>query len=185
MIPSVSPASVPFRLVRAAVFAVVCVGLGWGAHAFGGGSVAPGMVAGALGAVFAAACPLSGRERTARAILPLLGGAQAVLHVVFSLAHAASPVEMPADAHAGLVPGLGMLVAHGWATLLTGLWLARGEALFWALLRRLAVRLLLVRLPVFWTPFVMVRTARPVVLRGAVLRYAVSRRGPPMVVDLF
>ncbi|MBN6050442.1 MFS transporter, partial [Nonomuraea sp. RK-328] len=179
------PASVPFRFARAAVFAVVCVGLGWGAHAFGGGGVAPGVLAGALGGVFAAAYPLAGRERTSRVILPLLGGAQAVLHLVFSLAHEASPVAALAHAHPELVPGLGMLVAHGWATVLTGLWLARGEVLFWALLRRLAVRLLLVRLPAFWTPFLPACTAQPPVLRPAVLRYAVSRRGPPMVVDLF
>ncbi|GAA2298177.1 hypothetical protein GCM10010149_53600 [Nonomuraea roseoviolacea subsp. roseoviolacea] len=179
------PASVPFRFARAAVFAVVCVGLGWAAHVFGGGSVAPGVLAGALGGVFAAAYALAGRERGSLVVLPVLGGAQAVLHLVFSLAHEASPVVALAHAHAGLVPGLGMLVAHGWATLLTGLWLTRGEALFWALLRRLAVRLLLVRLPAFWTSFLPACTARPTVLRPAVLRYAVTRRGPPMVVDFF
>ncbi len=54
----------------------------------------------------------------------------------------------------GLVPGFGMLVAHGWAIGLTALWLARGEAVLWTLLRRLAVRLLAVLLPPWSeTPF--------------------------------
>ncbi|MEU8246271.1 MFS transporter [Nonomuraea sp. NPDC048916] len=174
-------ASLPFRLARTSAFAVVCLGLGVAAHTFGGGDVAPPAMAGALGLGFAVAYPLSGRERTLRSILPVLGALQAVMHVVFSVTGDGSPVAV--HAHSGLVPGLGMLVAHGWAIGLTALWLARGEALFWALLRRLAIRLLAVFLPVPWTPFLSPCTAEPPVLRSAVLRHVVSRRGPPVVVD--
>lgn len=177
-------ASVPFRLLRTSVFAVVCLALGLGAHLFGGGTVSADALAGGLVAAFAVAYPLSGRERAFGAILPLLGGSQVVMHVAFSLAHAASPVEAPGHGHSGLVPGLGMLVAHAWATGLTALWLARGEALVWAVLRRLAVRLLAVFRPVAaWTPFLPACTAEPPALRSAVLRHVVSRRGPPVLVD--
>lgn len=177
-------ASVPFRLLRTSVFAVVCLALGLGAHLFGGGTVSADVLAGGLVAAFAVAYPLSGRERSFGAVLSLLGGLQVAMHVGFSLAHAAAPVETPAHGHSGLVPGLGMLVAHLWATGLTALWLARGEALFWAVLRRLAVRLLAVFRPVAaWTPFLPARTAEPPALRSAVLRHVVSRRGPPVLVD--
>ncbi|UBU13507.1 MFS transporter [Nonomuraea gerenzanensis] len=171
----------PFRLARTAVFAVVCLGLGVTAHVLGGGSVpVPAMVA-ALGLSFAAAYPLSGRERSFAAILPLLAGLQVILHLLFSLSHAASPHALAGHLHSGLVPDLGMLVAHGWAVGMTALWLARGEAALWALLRRLAVRLLVIRLPLLaTTPFsTSLGTTEPPVLRSAVLRHVVSRRGPP------
>ncbi|WP_049560134.1 hypothetical protein [Nonomuraea sp. SBT364] len=178
--------SLPFRLIRTAAFAGVCLGLGVVAHVFGGGSVAgPALVAG-FAAAFCLALPVAGRERSAYVILPLLAAGQLVLHVLFSLAHAGSTAEALAHvAHAsssGLVPGLGMLVAHAWASALTALWLARGEAALWGLLRRLAVRLLTVLLPVLDIPFSAPRTDEPPVLRSAVLRHVVSLRGPPRVV---
>ncbi|MFG1948290.1 MFS transporter [Nonomuraea sp. NPDC048826] len=179
------PSSLPFRLVRAAVFAAVCLGLGMVAHVFGGGSVpGPAMVAGFC---VAAACayPVAGRERGQGTILALLGGLQLVLHVLFSLSHGGSPAEVVAHVvhpGSGLVPGLGMLVAHGWAVGLTALWLARGEAALWGLLRRLAVRLVAVLVPVPVTPFAAPPHAEPPVLRSAILRHAVSGRGPPAVI---
>ncbi|MFG1680421.1 MFS transporter [Nonomuraea sp. NPDC049269] len=173
----------PFRLVRTAVFAVVCLGLGVAAHALGGGTVGAPATGAALGLSLAAAFPLSGRERTVGTILPLLGGLQVVLHLVFSLAHAASPVAATGHLHSGLVPGLGMLVAHGWAVGLTALWLARGEAVLWGLLRRLAVRLLIMLPSVARVPFAAPCTTEPPVFRSAVLRHMVSGRGPPMVVE--
>lgn len=176
-------AGLPFRLARTSAFAAVCLGLGVAAHAFGGGTVGAPAMGAALGLSFAAAFPLAGRERTVSAILPLLGGLQVVMHLLFSLAHAASPIAAIGHAHSGLVPGLGMLVAHGWAIGLTALWLARGEALLWGLLRRLAVRLLVVLLPVIRAPFPAPCTAEPPVFRSAVLRHVVSGRGPPMVVE--
>ncbi|MEV4224850.1 MFS transporter [Nonomuraea sp. NPDC049725] len=178
--------SLPFRLIRTAVFAGVCLGLGVVAHVFGGGNVTGSALVAGFAAAFCLALPVAGRERGAYVIMPLLGTAQAVLHVLFSLAHAGSAAEAVAHvAHAsssGLVPGLGMLVAHGWATALTALWLARGEAALWGLLRRLVTRLLAVLLPVLDTPFSAPRTVEPPVLRSAVLRHVVSLRGPPRVV---
>ncbi|TYB50416.1 MFS transporter [Nonomuraea sp. PA05] len=174
----------PLRLARTTVFAVVCLGLGVAAHVLGGASVPMPAMAAALVVAFAAAYPLSGRERSFAAILPLLTGLQVILHLLFSLSHAASPHALTGHLHAGLVPDLGMLVAHGWAVGMTALWLARGEAALWALLRRLAVRLLVIRLPLLTpTPFsTPLCTTEPPVLRSAVLRHVVSRRGPPRVV---
>ncbi|NRQ31621.1 MFS transporter [Nonomuraea sp. NN258] len=172
-----------FRLARAAAFAVVSLGLGVAAHVLGGGSVSAPVMLGALGLSFGAAVPLAGRERTFALILPLLGALQVVMHLLFALAHTAPEQAAAGHAHAGLVPGLGMLVAHGWAIALTALWLSRGEAALFAVLRRLAVRLLVIVLPLFSTPFsVPPSTSRPLLPRSAVLRHVVSRRGPPEVV---
>ncbi|MEO3854858.1 MFS transporter [Acrocarpospora sp. B8E8] len=179
-------ATMPFRLARAAVFAVVCVGLSAPAHVFGGGSVpVPGLICG-FGLAFAAALPLSGRERSFGVILGLLAGLQAGLHLLFSLAHTMSAAEPFGHVHSGLVPGLGMLVLHGWAVGLIAMWLARGEAALWGLLRRLVVRLCLI-LAVHpdpaWTYRVRPWRAEPAITRSAPLRHALSRRGPPEVVS--
>jgi hypothetical protein len=88
-----------------------------------------------------------------------------------------------AQAHGqGLGGGLGMLLAHLTATLVTGWWLARGESALWALLRRLGHRLVPLPRPVVVppvrqaVPFAGVRVvpALPVFLR------CVTRRGPPL-----
>ncbi|MFJ2031181.1 MFS transporter [Streptosporangium sp. NPDC087985] len=175
----------PFRLARATAFTVVCLGLSMLAHVFAGGSVSAPSTAGALAIAFVAAFVLSKRERTLAVILPLLAGLQAGQHVLFSLAHAASPAEVIGHVHSGLMPGLGMLVMHGWAVGLTSLWLARGEAVLWALLRRLDARLcrvLIVHAAPAYTSFFTPSTIEPEVLRSAVLRHTVSRRGPPRLV---
>ncbi|WP_345579630.1 MFS transporter [Nonomuraea rosea] len=173
----------PFRLARTAVFAVVCLGLGVAAHLLAGATVAPPVALGGLGLAFAAAFPLSGRERPLAVILSLLAALQVVMHLLFSLSHATSPHQLAGHLHSGLMPSAGMLVAHGWAIVLTALWLARGEAALWGLLRRLAIRLLVIWLPLLTTPFsTPLWTAEPRVLRPAVLRHVVSRRGPPPVV---
>ncbi|WP_169946367.1 MFS transporter [Microbispora sp. H11081] len=179
----------PLRLARAAAFTAVCLGLGVLAHLFGGGAVAPDALALGLPGVFAAALPLSGRERTLRSILPLLAVLQVALHVLFALSSPLSPAPLsPAPAlgvvaghpHAG--PGLGMLIAHGWAVVLTSLWLARGEAALWALLRRLAVRLTRIArdpAPPVRTPPASPHPAEPRVPRSVAPRHCVTRRGPP------
>jgi hypothetical protein len=175
-------ATLPFRLVRAAAFAAVCLGLGVAAHVFAGGSVSAPSAVGGWAPVFLAALAVSGRERTPVVILPLLAGLQVGLHVLFSLAHATSHVEVTGHGHSGLVPGLGMLVVHGMAVGLTSLWLARGEAALWAMLRRLGVRLrllLVVYTDPAYTSFLPSCAAEPAILRSAILRHAVSRRGPP------
>ena len=178
--------ALPFRLARTAVFAAVCLALGVAAHVLGGASVPPAAGVWAFGLSFAAAYPLAGRERSLTVILPLLAALQVLLHLMFSLSHAVLAPDGPATAqhlHSGLVAGLGMVVVHGWAAVLTGLWLARGEAALWALLRRLAVRLLVLWLPLPVTPFATpLCTTEPPILRSAVLRHVVSRRGPPRAV---
>ncbi|MEU6428643.1 MFS transporter [Microbispora sp. NPDC046973] len=183
----------PLRLARAAAFTAVCLGLGVVAHLFSGGAVAPGALALGLPAVFAAALPLSGGERTLRAILPLLAALQVGLHVLFALSspspspsawHALAGHVMAGHAHAG--PGFGMLLGHGWAVVLTALWLARGEAALWALLRRLAVRLTRIAAdpaPPVFTPPASPHPDEPRLPRSVAPRHCVTRRGPPSLLQ--
>lgn len=177
------PAALPFRLARAAVFAVVCTGLGVLAHVFGGGAVSAPVAGAGLVLAFSAAFTASGRERGFCAVLALLAGLQLLLHLLFTFAHAAGPLDpvhvAGGHGHSGLVPGLGMLVMHGWAVALTAVWLARGEGLLWALLRRLAVRLRLVWPAAVEVPFHAARHREPALLRSAVLRHSLSGRAPP------
>ncbi|GAA5763594.1 hypothetical protein Aros01_00063 [Streptosporangium roseum] len=177
------PATVPFRLARTSAFAVVSLGLGMIAHVLGGGAMPVWSAAVGLALAFAAALPLTGRERGAGVILPLLGSTQAALHLLFSATAPAVSHEALAHPHSGLLPGLAMLVMHGWAVGLTSLWLARGEALLWALLRRLGARLGPVLTgapsPVPAPPSAMAHPDRPAALRPSLLRHVVSRRGPP------
>ncbi|GHH69690.1 hypothetical protein GCM10017673_20530 [Streptosporangium violaceochromogenes] len=182
----IMPATPLFRLARSSAFAVVSLGLGVIAHAFAGGAgtaVPVPSAAGGLALAFAAAFAATGRERGVGTILSLLAGTQGALHLLFAATGPAVPSEVARHAHAGLVPGLAMLVAHGWAVGLTALWLARGEALLWGLLRRLGARL---GPAVFDEPLPC--PARPAVPAGEpavarspllLLRHAVSRRGPP------
>ncbi|MEU8380005.1 MFS transporter [Streptosporangium sp. NPDC048865] len=182
------PAHLTLRLARAAAFAVVCLGLGVLAHVAGGGVVSPRSAACALALAFMVALPVTGGERGLATIWPLLASTQLALHLLFSTVHL---VEPPVGGHvhlgSGLVPGLGMVVAHGWAGALAALWLARGEAALWAVLRRLAVRLsrlLRIRCDHRFAP---VRPGRrtsftPPLLRSALLRHALSGRAPPPAV---
>ncbi|MEV5889126.1 MFS transporter [Nonomuraea fuscirosea] len=177
------PAAVLFRLLRATAFAVVCCGLGAFAHLLGGGTVSVLPVVTALVISFVAAVPVTGRERGGAAAFLLLTGGQVVLHLLFSFAPSL-PVLSGAPGghvHSGLVPGLGMLVAHGLATVMTALWLSRGEAVLWALLRLLGAHVLvLLRVPhrtPYWT--VVVHTVEPAPLRSLRLEHSLSGRAPP------
>ncbi|MEU4834281.1 MFS transporter [Streptosporangium sp. NPDC023615] len=183
--PAATRADMTFRSARAAVFAVVCLGLSVTAHVVAGGPVSATSAVLALVLAFVVALAASGRERTVAVILPLLAGVQAALHVLFSLAHAPSHTDPMGHLHSGLLPDLGMLVAHGWAVGLTALWMARGEAALWATLRGFAVRLrrvLIVLVTPARVPLLTASTAGPGILRSAVLRHFVSRRGPPATV---
>lgn len=180
-----TPAALPFRVLRAAAFAVVCLGLGLGAHVLAQGMPDAESIGLGLAAGFAAAVPLSGRERTLGTILPLLAGVQVVLHLLFAMAPDALVGGHPAwhEHGGGLTPSVGMLVAHAWAAGLTAIWLARGEAALWRLLRGLAVRLIRLltgpALPGYVAP-VRMRTDRARPLRSATPRHVISRRGPPI-----
>jgi hypothetical protein len=79
-----------------------------------------------------------------------------------------------------------MLVAHLTATLITGWWLARGEAALWALLHsarhRLGAMFRLLRPPrvAVALPRAVPSPVTPVPVRDVLLRHSVSRRGPPL-----
>lgn len=186
-------ASPAVRSLRAAVFAVLCVLLAAGGHLLATGQAPPLWAEGAgLLAVFAAGCPLGGRERSLPGIAGAMLVAQAGLHLGFEAAGPRMAMTMPGmhmaqpSAHA-LTPHA--TAAHVAAALLATWWLRRGEAALWSLLRR-AVSFV-PGLAAWWRT----RTgARPVGLYGdtagrtpaepwpsgrALLRHAVSRRGPP------
>ncbi|MFC4015287.1 MFS transporter [Nonomuraea purpurea] len=177
------PAGLTFRLIRATAFAVVCFGLGALAHLLGGGNVSAPTAATALAVSFVAAVPATGRERGTEAILTLLLGVQVVLHLLFSAAPSllAAPAVTGDHLHSGLVPNVGMLVTHGLATVMTALWLSRGESLLWALLRHLGVRLRLwMCVPhrtAYWA--VAVRGFETTPLLSALLEHSLSGRAPP------
>ncbi|MGW2143478.1 MFS transporter [Nonomuraea bangladeshensis] len=175
------PAGVMFRLLRTTAFAVVCCGLSAFAHLLGGGRVTALMAVAALAVSFVAAMPATGRERGGPAVFLLLAGVQVALHLLFSFAPPGLPGVPGGHAHSGLVPGVGMLVSHGLATLMTALWLARGEAVLWALLRHLGVRVIVLLPGTHRTPYwtVVVRAVEPAPLRSAVLEHALSGRAPP------
>ncbi|MEU0566812.1 MFS transporter [Nonomuraea sp. NPDC005983] len=177
-------ARLPLRLTRTAAFAAVCVTLAALAHLLGGGAAPGPWAAGlGLGAASLLGLALCGRERSTATVNTVLAVAQLGLHELFAT-DGATYVGAYVTAHAhgqGLGVQGGMLLAHLTATLITGLWLSRGEAALWALLRRLGVRLTPLRPalvpavpPV--TPVVLVRDV-PV---DPLFRHSVARRGPPL-----
>ncbi|MDX2295690.1 MULTISPECIES: hypothetical protein [Streptomyces] len=157
----------------------------------------------ALAATGAVAWCAAGRRRGPVACAGATLAAQGVLHLAFSLTGAHTPAatpphtghlaHMPQPAGAAPAPdaltdgGAGMLAAHLLAALLCGLWLARGEAAFFALaeaaltpLRHLlAVPLGPAGAPA--DPRRPVRRPRRDARRPhvVVLAHVLSRRGPP------
>ncbi|MFD8420306.1 hypothetical protein [Streptomyces sp. NPDC059466] len=184
-------ASPEVRSLRAAVFAVLCVLLAAGGHGLASGEAPPLWADGAAFlAVFAAGCLLSGRERSLLGIGGGMLATQAGLHVAFEAARPRMTMHMHgmpmAHSHA-MTPHA--TAAHVAAALLATWWLRRGEAAFWCLLRRAVT--LVPGLAAWWRvrtgrpagPFrpaaVCPNAAAPGPLRQALLRHAVSRRGPP------
>ncbi|MFE6227753.1 hypothetical protein [Streptomyces sp. NPDC057854] len=195
----------PLRALRAALFAVVCVVLAAVGHSsMSAHSLGPLTLLTALAATAAVAWCAAGRRRGPAACAGGTLAAQGALHVAFSLtgAHAPAAGAAPHAAHpahaahrsaapdglaAVLDGGPGMLAAHLLAALVCGLWLARGEAAFFALAEAALTplrHLLAVPLgpvPVPADPRRPVRRPR----RGArrphvvVLAHVLSRRGPP------
>ncbi|MEV4364872.1 MFS transporter [Nonomuraea sp. NPDC049625] len=184
--PTAASATAPLRVVRAAAFAVVALTLGGLAHVLAGGSVSLGAALAAFAVSFLPACLLAGRERGPVAIVATLTLAQVALHLLFSATEVVgdAAADMP-HTHTGLIPSLGMLIMHGWAIVLTSLWLSRGEALLWSLLRRLAVRLRIVVAflvdPAGQEP-VPTPLPQPATLRTLLLEHELSRRGPPTAI---
>ncbi|MEV2272334.1 MFS transporter [Nonomuraea africana] len=180
------PAALLLRLARATAFATVCVGLGVLAHVFAGGTVTVETAAWGQGLSLLAALPLTGRERDLRVILPLLAAVQAGMHVIFAVVDATPAGDSVVQHLHCATPGLGMTILHCAAVTLTAVWLARGEAAVWALLRLAGARVL--RLIIAWLAPEPAVGRGPVPafpealrLRSALLRSVVSRRGPPAV----
>ncbi|MFJ5260589.1 hypothetical protein ACIQAC_09015 [Streptomyces sp. NPDC088387] len=74
------------RILRAAVFAAVCVVLSAAGHALASCAAVPLWALGAgFAGVLAVAAPLAGRERSLAGIVTLLAAGQAVLHTLFGL----------------------------------------------------------------------------------------------------
>ncbi|MER6945370.1 MFS transporter [Nonomuraea sp. NPDC000554] len=176
------------RLARAAAFATVCVALGVLAHVFAGGTVSAETATWGLGLSLLAALPATRRERGLPVILPLLAAVQAGMHVIFAAVDATPPGEAVVQHLHCAAPDFGMTVLHGAAVTLTAVWLAKGEAGVWAILRLLGARIS--RLIVAWPEPEPAAGRHPVPafpdvlrLRSAMLRSAVSRRGPPAVVS--
>jgi hypothetical protein len=94
---SVARAGADLRLLRAAVFAAVCVALSAGGHVLASCAGLPlwALGAGFLG-VFAAIAPSAGRERSLPAISAGLAVAQLTLHALFEFAQRATAVAAPA-----------------------------------------------------------------------------------------
>ncbi|MFF7186502.1 hypothetical protein ACFZAR_14895 [Streptomyces sp. NPDC008222] len=181
------------RSVRAAVFAVICVLLAAGGHTLATG-MEPALWVEAVGflPVFAGGVLLAGRERS----LPGIGLAmllvQGGLHLAFD---AAGPPDttmhmpgMPHGMHMA-APSHAMtshaVAAHLVAALLAAWCLRRGEAALWSLLRKAVA--FVPRLVAWWRTAPLLayaRLPRPYAdrrrpLRQALLRHALSRRGPP------
>ncbi|MER6565709.1 hypothetical protein ABT288_05855 [Streptomyces sp. NPDC001093] len=197
---SASPA---VRGLRAVVFAAVCVLLAAAGHGLAMGDMPPLWAdAAAFAAVVALGWVLGARERSQAGIGVAMLLTQAGLHLGFDAAHpAAGRAAMPgrsmasmhahaatmsdvhASAHAHLTAHA--TAAHFLAALAASWWLRRGEAALWSLLRRAGA--LVPGLVAWWRdtslPVPAARVPRvpgaPEPPRLTLLRYAVSRRGPP------
>ncbi|MGN5631937.1 hypothetical protein [Streptomyces sp. AC154] len=99
MSTSVGRAGAGLRLLRAAVFAAVCVALSAAGHAMAACAAVPGwtLLAGFLG-ILVVAVVLAGRERSLPSIAVALAGGQIALHTLFGVGtHAATPQPSAGD----------------------------------------------------------------------------------------
>ncbi|UNZ18484.1 hypothetical protein [Streptomyces sp. 891-h] len=93
-------AGADLRLLRAAVFAAVCVTVSAAGHLLAAEAVLPfGTLALGFGCVFVVAAALAGRERSLPGIAGLLGSGQIVLHLVFSMGAAGQHTSAGAAGH--------------------------------------------------------------------------------------
>ena len=193
-------ASPSVRVLRAAVFAALCVLLAAGGHALATGTAPPVWVQ-AVGfvPVFGAGCLLGARERSLAAIGAGTLTAQGGLHLAFDAVrphpmmlmrgmygmHDMGAMHM-GHSHA-LTPHA--TAAHVGAAMVLTWWLRRGEAALWSLLRRTVT--LVPGLAAWWrvrggaetlpaaADAVRLGAESPRPLRGLLLRHTVQRRGPP------
>lgn len=102
-------AGADLRLLRAAVFAAVCVTLSAAGHSLTAGGRIPLWSAGlAFVLVFAVAAPLAGRERSLPGIAALLAAGQLALHTLFACERPAArgAAAHTAGAHGGAAQGV-------------------------------------------------------------------------------
>ncbi|WP_416985147.1 hypothetical protein [Streptomyces sp. T028] len=178
------------RMLRAVVFAAVCVLLATLGHVMMAGGVlswwAPGV---GLAVTGGAGWCLAGRERGVPLVTAVALVAQAGLHTAFSLVPPAGSGAMSGMDHMGSGPDSGpdsgMVAAHLLAALLCGLWLAYGERAGFRVLRAVAGWL---TAPLLWPgerPLLPrpspagVRGRSERVPRPFLLADAITSRGPP------
>lgn len=148
------------RALRAALFALVCVGAGTGLHQLADGC-SPGVTGPALALpiVWLAAFGLARRERSAIAVTLALGVAQLGLHIELGWFCPKYPMMPGMPGYPGLATvtgggigsGIGgagtltmghgpvaMVAAHALAVAVCGAWLGRGERCFFELCRAVA-----------------------------------------------
>ncbi|MFI6336198.1 hypothetical protein [Streptomyces sp. NPDC050535] len=100
------------RMLRAAVFAAVCVVLAAAGHVLASSATVPSwtLAAGFL-AVFAVAAPLAGRERSLPGIAAVLATGQTVLHTLFGLGqHGGTTMASAMSSTGGSGTGSGMVM---------------------------------------------------------------------------
>jgi hypothetical protein len=90
----VARAGTGLRLLRAAVFAALCVALAAGGHVLASGAGVPlWTLLAAAAAVFAAAASVAGRERSLPGIAAALAGGQLLLHGLFGAGQHGAPAR--------------------------------------------------------------------------------------------
>lgn len=177
-----------FALLRAALFAAVCTGPAMLGHT-GAGAPAPGpgVFAACWAGIALLALPFARGRRSVASLVPGLLGAQLLLHLAFSAAapplpSGPAPVSLEHMCGGLAVHGdAGMLLAHAWAALVTGWWLASGEEALWAVLYLLRARFPRRGKPAVLpvpAPSAPVERPRPP-YRTHFLRYALAGRAPP------
>ncbi|MBS2963897.1 hypothetical protein KGA66_12635 [Actinocrinis puniceicyclus] len=143
----------PHRSLRAALVALVCVGVGATLHEAAGGCHAAWAAIGlSLPAAWVAAWAGLARERSWPALTAALGAAQLALHCLFAhfdaaAAHVTASAPAPADGMPGMTmaqpngytAALTMITAHALAVVVCGWWLGLGERDFFALCRAAGV----------------------------------------------
>lgn len=182
MRPGAGTALAPWRGARGGVLAVVAVGLAVAAHAGTDGCASLAAVALALGLAWPAAVAVLGRRRRVPALLAWLMVVQVGLHVLLE-----SRCQEVVSGRQGLLhhlsspPSARMLLAHGFAVVVSAVLLGRADGAAWAVdvLRR-AVLVVLPLQPAL-VPRVATHQAGGVVppVRQMWKGPRPSRRGPP------
>jgi hypothetical protein len=171
----------PHRFLRALALTGAAIAVGAAAHLLGGATVVPAALAVAFPVLLGLSWPLTGRER---GWLPIAGAqlaGQQVVHTVLDRFGEAVESGLPVDL---------FLYGHVAAAALVAVWLRRGERRTWAAARRAArlvarwwARLLvLLRRGTPPRPAQPVAAPEPLAHRPPLLRHAVVRRGPPVLV---